>query len=364
MAQDRLTWIDAAKAISILLVTVMHCTMLIEPLGIDAPLVNALNWIVAPVRMPLFFAVAGVFSGSVIARGWSDLFQRRILLLIWLLLVWTVLRFLFFSFVLPNPQNPSEGKQAIEIAQTFIEPRTGIWFLWSLALFYIVTKLLRDFNPAIGALLAISASLLAMGNFSAGIPQITYIYDSLAYGNSLRYFAFFYIACCFPQLIMLLGKVRILPWLVTSAVLFLVMYKLRGEMAPYFPAGTYQLMMSVIGVAAMLLSARALVIFPLVDRALEYIGRNTLPIYVAQVPVIAALAYVVADLGAGQLGIFKNAVPLKLALIVMLFTIGIRMIALKLGAGWLYQLPTSKRAMAYLAGHRYIGAFFDKRRDR
>ncbi|WP_121119802.1 acyltransferase family protein [Croceibacterium ferulae] len=106
----------------------MHCTQLTELLGIEAPLLEAANVPLGAVRMPLFFVVSGVFAASGVSRSWSDLLQRKVALFVWLLLIWSVIRFLFVSYVMLNPDNPLEGTRLAEIYEVLVEPRTGIWF--------------------------------------------------------------------------------------------------------------------------------------------------------------------------------------------------------------------------------------------
>ncbi|WP_126665584.1 hypothetical protein [Croceibacterium ferulae] len=57
------------------------------------------------------------------------------------------------------------------------------------------------------------------------------------------------------------------------------------------------------------------------------------------VPVISVLAVVAVEMGANRLGSIEDAVPVILNPTVVTMTIGIQMVALRAGAGWLYSLP-------------------------
>jgi len=335
----RYDWIDAAKAISILLVTMMHCTRLTEPLGIEAPLVEAANAPLSAVRMPLFFVVSGVFAASAVSRSWSDLLQRKVALFVWLLFIWSVVRFLFVSYVMPNPDNPLEGTRLAEIFEVFIEPKTGIWFLWSLAVFFVVTKMLKDTAPRIGAVVAVLVAGVANAEFAGVNATLAYAFDSLAYGNSLSYFAFFYVGCCFPQIIKAVGNARLLPSLFASWAAFLIILVGDDAASAMLIPGLDKLLKSIAGVTAMLFTARILMHLPIVSGLLEYIGQKTLAIYVAQVPVISVLSFVAVKLGADRMGVLENAVPVILTPVVVVMTLGVQMIAVRAKAGWLYELP-------------------------
>ena len=54
--KPRVEWIDVAKALSILLVTMLHVGQLAQQSGIQVGRIVVLNDFLAPIRMPLFFA--------------------------------------------------------------------------------------------------------------------------------------------------------------------------------------------------------------------------------------------------------------------------------------------------------------------
>lgn len=124
--KPRVEWIDVAKALSILLVTMLHVGQLAQQSGIQVGRIVVLNDFLAPIRMPLFFAASGVFAGSALAKPWSHLLRHKVALYAWLFVLWTSVRWLFCGFALPNPGNLDEGSSLLEIAWALVMPTTGL----------------------------------------------------------------------------------------------------------------------------------------------------------------------------------------------------------------------------------------------
>ena len=108
-AKVRIEWIDVAKAISILLVTLLHFSQLAYAANFDVWRLVQLNTYLAPIRMPLFFAASGAFAGTALTKPWGTLLRSRVGLYLWLFVLWTVVRWLFCALLLANPMNPTEG---------------------------------------------------------------------------------------------------------------------------------------------------------------------------------------------------------------------------------------------------------------
>ena len=70
----RIEWIDLVKAVSVLLVVFMHASNtlvdLAGPSGVTAVLQH-INHLLEPMRMPVFFLVSGMLASSAVHRPWS-----------------------------------------------------------------------------------------------------------------------------------------------------------------------------------------------------------------------------------------------------------------------------------------------------
>ena len=136
----RIEWIDLVKAVSVLLVVFMHASNtlvdLAGPSGVTGVLQNV-NHLLEPLRMPVFFLVSGMLASSAVHRPWSKS-GNRTLGMVYLYVVWMLL---FFGFITLFGHAPSEPVRAIVFA------KSGFWYLYAMALFFVIARVLRS-QPA------------------------------------------------------------------------------------------------------------------------------------------------------------------------------------------------------------------------
>ncbi|KQM37604.1 acyltransferase family protein [Sphingomonas sp. Leaf10] len=342
--KQRVEWIDVAKAMSILMVTMLHVGQLAQAAEINVGRIVELNAFLAPIRMPLFFAASGVFAGSALRKSWSDLLRHKVALFVWLFVIWTCVRWGFCAAVLPNPDNPNEGTYLSEIGWALLMPTTGLWFLWCLAIFFVVAKALRQFDARLTVGLAVIVSVVSLmiadAPAQAGEDGLL---ANLAHRNSLRYFAFFYGAAMFPDIVKRLGTWKMAPGVIAMLACFTVFYALT-KIAPTPIAATARFAASISGVALLFLCARPLDAFGPTSRALRYLGLNTLPIYVAQVPLIVIYLEVLEVTGIATMRGVSNLIVPTGVLLVVAGTLLLRDLLIRLGAGVMYRLPRFETA--------------------
>lgn len=175
---ERLQWVDMAKGISILLVVMMHSAF---GVGEQTGGTGVLHWIIAfatPFRMPEFFAISGLFLSMVIARNWASFADRRVVHYFYFYVVWAVIHILFkVALVGGDPAGA-----ASYLAWAVVEPYGVLWFIYMLAVFSAVTKLLHGLRLPLWAVL-VPAALLQMFPVHTGVS----IADEFA-----SYFVYFY----------------------------------------------------------------------------------------------------------------------------------------------------------------------------
>lgn len=138
--QRRIEWIDLVKATSVLLVVFMHASGTLLDLAGPGTVPMALqhfNHAVEPLRMPIFFLVSGMLAASAIHRPWRATTSRT-LGMVYLYVLWMVglMGFkLFFGVTSPEP------------VSSVIFAKSGFWYLYAMALFFVIAKLLRH-QPA------------------------------------------------------------------------------------------------------------------------------------------------------------------------------------------------------------------------
>ncbi|PPI25989.1 acyltransferase [Rathayibacter sp. AY1B5] len=278
MARARITWVDTAKGIAIILVALAHSVQWTTTAGIAPDSWNDINLLLITFRMPLFFLASGLFAGSVLTRSWSELWRSRLSLLVWAFLLWSVVRFLFF-LVVPNPGGTDESDPLALLLQP-VMPHNGLWFLYALTIFFVAAKLAQgriDWRVQIGIATAIAVVWYAVrSSTSEGTGNIAW--DGMA-----RYLMFFLLGLYLRNAVIAFVERRGIVSGLGFGVLFLVLAGVILAARVRFPLLTIGLVVvSVLAVLAGLVVARFLS-----NRRgagwITFIGRNTLPVYVVHV---------------------------------------------------------------------------------
>lgn len=143
-ATERVDWVDIAKGICIVLVVTMHAT-----LGVEAALGREgfMHWVVAyskPFRLPDFFLVSGLFLARVIDRDWRSYADKRVLQFVYFYVLWLLIQ----SAVKFSQLAEGSAMGFLQhLAISLVEPFSTLWFVYALAIFSVVTKLLRPLPP-------------------------------------------------------------------------------------------------------------------------------------------------------------------------------------------------------------------------
>src|SRR5690606_7996865 len=159
MDKQRVEWVDIAKGISILLVVLWHSKVKGDGPLID--LINTLNEGLIFLRMPLFFFVSGFFIHKSLCSDWSFFLKYKIVNLLYLFILWSIINdFIFKTTPIFFRTNDVVFTNPISY---FIDPPATLWFIYALALGFIVVKLTRQLPMWINVLFyltmyAVSAS--------------------------------------------------------------------------------------------------------------------------------------------------------------------------------------------------------------
>ncbi|MFW0786042.1 acyltransferase family protein [Gordonia sp. CPCC 206044] len=275
----RTRWVDIAKGIAILLVALYHSVLFLTAAGVADDMWVDVNQVFKVFRMPLFFFASGLFALSVIARSWSRLWRSRLALLVWAFGLWSVIRFAFFHLV--DSPLPLDETKLLRLAIAPLWPQTGLWFLHALVVFFVAAKLLDVLRVPVW--LQVGGAAVVSIPFFAGVDL-----GNISYDGMLQYFVFFLVACHLRDRILPAVQRCGLPATTLAIAAFacgyvvVTWFGLEEVPGPMF-------VLAIVALIAGLLLARTIDRVGPVARPLAWMGRQTLPIYVAHVLFIGAL---------------------------------------------------------------------------
>lgn len=138
----RISWIDAVKGLTIILVVMKHATY-----G-DAVALHAMPYLfhflcdfTIPFRMPLFFLVAGLFAQKALHSSSRDFIDSKLLHFGYFYLLWSLIQ-IGIKIAMPG-----EGIWAVgwkDLLLIPLEPFGLLWFIYALAIFFVLMRLARD----------------------------------------------------------------------------------------------------------------------------------------------------------------------------------------------------------------------------
>ncbi|MBO1753130.1 acyltransferase family protein [Actinotalea sp. BY-33] len=290
-ARGRELWPDVAKGLCIVLVVLWHVvTKHYRDVGWEAGLVPA-AWSfstaqLAPMRMPLFFAVSGLFAASAVSAPWRDLLRRRVWRFAGLYALWLLIHTALFS--LTPGVDTARARSLTELVEHLLLSPTNLWYLYALALYFLLAKVTARV-PTVWLLplaflvsAAASADLLPDGGNRWQVTQnLVFFLGALRLRVPVRRFA---------------DRAT-----VPRTALALVLY--AGASAAMGLLGARQVygVWPAVSVTAVLFGVLLAVVvarrMPRGARGLAWLGTRTLPVYVLHLPLLALL-----DRGAGALG--------------------------------------------------------------
>ncbi|WP_432548541.1 acyltransferase family protein [Kineococcus sp. SYSU DK004] len=322
----RAPFLDVARGLAIALVVLHHSVIFLDAGALLDVRWRVVNDELVVLRMPLFFAVSGVLAASAARRSWRWLARHRLVLLVWLFVTWSLLRFAWFS-VVPQTLNAAETATLRPLLLSPLLPVTGLWYLYALALFTVLARAAGRAAP----LLLVPAAAVSL---AATVPG--WIAPNYAWTQMSRCFVFFLLGWCLRRV--LLERFARLPgpaaWaLVVAAVAGLVVHGGTDGRSPWLRLGVSVAAIGG-GLAAALLLTRAAPVRPLAS-GLGWLGRRTLPVFLVHELVVGLLTAVAAATGAGR----HPAWPPLWAAVALVTSLLVHRLARRAGLGVLYDSP-------------------------
>jgi uncharacterized membrane protein YcfT len=324
----RLAWVDAAKGMSILLVVAHHVVEALQTSGLAPPAVVAANTALAAMRMPLFFLASGLFVAGPLASSWRTLLHKRVAFFLYLYVVWVLLRFAYFHIPAVAAADPHDRADGEALAWALLLPGSGMWFLYALALFAVVGKLLR--GVPVGLQLSAAAVLSAV--VGAEVLQ----FESEAWTRMARHLFFFLLGWHARQLVeRVAGAATAVTVIVAAAGC--VVGAAGAVLLDVRSIPGIALALNVLAVTFGVLFAAWISRYR-IGSPLAALGRQTLPVYLIHVFWIA-----LAMIGLRHLGIppvAACALPPAMAIVLTVLSLHTHRLLVGAGAPWLFALPS------------------------
>lgn len=294
-APARLGWLDAARGISILLIVLMHARVVLGGVGVHSELIADLDDVAGHLRIPLFFAASGLFAARWARASWRELFTGRLVLLMWVFVVWqpVVLAYKLAEWWLLRDQlDAAWGWQVAQFVLSPVRPVGELWFLWALGVFLVLAKLLARVPVALRVGIPAVVSFVWMSTVE---PSMTLEFSTVTgsgWGGIAKYFVFFIAASAFS------GRIR-------SLVSAMPLWTALGIVAVWaaLTVAAIESDLDVRWVRFGLCALGAVAGFALGRllapiASLRRLGRSTLPVYVAHLPIIVLVVIVATMIGA------------------------------------------------------------------
>jgi len=157
-AKQRHAWVDVAKGLSIILVVMMHSTYGVGEATERVGFMHYVLGFATPFRMPEFFLVSGLFLSAVITRPWRNFTDRRVVHYLYFYALWAVILIAFKHLIVER----DPGGTLALMASAIYEPYSILWFIYALAVYGLIAKVLHQLRvPHVAVLIVAAAASIA-----------------------------------------------------------------------------------------------------------------------------------------------------------------------------------------------------------
>jgi uncharacterized membrane protein YcfT len=340
-AASRTIWMDTAKGLCILLVVSWHVIwkhylhLDWEEPGLIGAAWSAFGRALLPMRMPLFFLISGMLAVSAAGRPWRVVARSKVARFLYLYLVWLLIHTLVLIW-LPVPFDTEIARDGWQLLEQATILPTALWYLFALALYFVVGKLVRGLPPA----LVLGAAFLFSAASSAG-----WIYspanNATLYQNLFFFLAGLYLRRHVEDMARWASWWQVVGTGLAFGVCLLVLLRFNAMTVP----GVWPLTSTVATIFAVLAMSRV-ARWEKLGGALAKLGRRTLPIYLMHLPLLAYAHWLLSDVLADLPSPVRLALvlvePVLLTAALVAFCLGAERVLMKIRCGWLFDLPGGK----------------------
>lgn len=325
---DRLPWPDFIRGVCIVLVVSAHVSVQhLAHLDINPTIATAWIWInkgFAPMRLPLFFLISGFLAANAVQRTWKVSLSKSVANWYYLYALWVIPLSLLYAW-LDTSMVYGRIVSLTDALVALLVPSSSLWYLYALALYFIVARALRDLPPIpVVAVAALACSTIATYGGVAVVASVG------------QYLVFFLIGAYFKQQVLGIAESGKVLWPTVAYCLALAVYVFGLQSLP----GTRTvcgLVGAWFGLAVLSKLHRRL---SLLARASGFLGRQTLPIYILHYPLLAAAGPFLSSWTAKAPDAVVAIYPLLLTAALIIVPLILRNGLTRVGLVWLFERPT------------------------
>jgi uncharacterized membrane protein YcfT len=332
-ADGRVDWVDTAKGFCIVMVVMMHSTLGVEAAAGHDGWMHAFVAFAKPFRMPDFFMISGLFLARVIDRDWRTYADRKVVHFAYFYVLWVTIQFLFKAHGIAAEAGWAET--ARQYLVSFIDPFGTLWFIYLLPIFFVVTKLARQYGVP-----SWLVWLVAAGLEIAHVETGWMVPDEFA-----ARFVYFYTGYVLaPHIFTMAARAQAQPWLGIATLAAWAFVNGTFVLVGWSELPFVSLGLGLIGAAAVV-RASALMARSGIFHPLRYCGRHSIVIYLAFFLPMAATrtllfkSGVVTDLGTISLIVTAVGVIGSLALFWLTRSTRLRFLFARPAMFWLASKP-------------------------
>ena len=335
---QRYEWMDAGRGLAIVLVVLLHASDWLQSTAVPVAGWETLNDVVSGVRMPLFFTISGMLGARWVRARWPDLVSRKVAVLFWVYLLWQPIGLAAAAMADQITGDRQSGLHwVMALAATIVRPRSELWFLWALAVYFVLARLTARARLWIQLVAAGAVAALAL------CTQVSE--GTLGWNGPPKFYVFFLLgAHCRTPLLTFAQRVRgsvgmLLALIVTWVGLASAAQALDADrfVGPGLLTRSLGLLA---GIAVAGLLARG--------RLLRYLGSRTLPIYLAHTPLIIMMVYIVhAERGSSWIRALSPVLPLLLTVSAIPLSLLLHALLRATPARMLYAPPARVTALVH-----------------
>ncbi|NLU82748.1 acyltransferase family protein [Rhodococcus sp. HNM0569] len=337
--RPRYAWVDVAKGACIALVVLLHATNFMVGREMADPRWSDFNALLQPVRMPLFFLASGLFLAKTLALPWRAVLARRVVPLVYVYVLWTFLRWAYFT-LFPATSGTAEAGSIWKPIRAMVIPDSGMWFIFALAVFTVAARALVHVPTVV--------QLVGTAVLSVASPYLAF--DSWTWHNMAGLFVFFLLGAYAAVHAHAVAAVATPVRAATALLVFVCGYTLvRDTVASSSSLAHFGL--TLVGLVAGILVAATLARYRFTE-PLQQLGRRTLQVFLLHEIAFGTLVAVLTVAGLDLVD--AQRIPLG-PVVVTAFAVAASLtahrVAMRCGLRWLFTKPALLPALQAVRAH-------------